>query len=387
MLRSMPSTIVKLCSGDARAWRVNQPVWLDEDGTVSRAVLPEEQDAISLCLARSQHVDQSFRTELELKKRPSPLQRAGSRKKEPAARVMFAFEVTWVGNRRVVTTYLGHLRYATGREVLSARLLAEHGECILHGPNGKCMGVLRDPLILERPMPTGRRVQWSKNPEQEALEAARRAELEERQNARRGRRASIAGASRKVELPALYSPEKCPNDCRGIRSGQAWATPKGAEPPGDNEHHPVCMHAEAWASTLVPSSARMVLYDLDSSRVMRDALPSEVEEASKAKENTGVSQVQLQGRIFAVLSAEDAETAAREARGEESPGSGSPAALGEASAAPSVEAAPPPPRGREDWPMLDSLRPQLSGRHVQKRDHISAADYLRHSSASAGGAG
>lgn len=413
----MPSTIVKLCSGDARAWRVNQPIWLDEQGRVERAVLPEEQLAISTCLARTARVEQSFQQELELKK-PHAQGRPPQRLRQPVQKATFAFEVLWVGNRRTVNVYLGHLRYATGREVLSARLLADHGEAILHGPNGKCMGVLRDPFVLEREPNRGKRVQRSVNPEEQAQIAARQEELrqleEQRQARLRQRQPSRShtkplrrlAPERVVAAPAVRAipPEKCPNDCRGYRGGGAWVIPKDAPPIGERDHNTLCMHAVAWKAAQKPQRERMVIYDLDTSTVMREAIPSEVAEAEQAKQKTGVSQVQLQNRVFAVLREEDARAAALEARGED-PTQAAPSpdyATSEASASPSSsdvldDAEPeddpvsePPDEGDEDaavaapdakeqergsWPTLDEIAPSLSGRR-SSRSSVTAGDYL-----------
>lgn len=312
----MPSTIVKLCSSDARAWRQNQPVWLDESGAIERAVLPEEQLAISTCLARNQHVRQSFRQELVVSKKLPP-GRNRLKDKTPVQKALFAFEVLYVGTRRVVTVFLGHLRYAVGREVLTARLLADHGECVLHGMNGKCIGVLRDPFITQRPPVMGPRVQWSKDPEAEAKQAEQEALLKARESSRHTvTHQRRLGASSKKRV---YSPEQCPNDCRGYGGGGAWAVAKTAPALAPHEHHPVCMHAAAWSQTQEPAGERFVLYDLETSTIMRAAEPSEVERALEARQNQGVAQVQLQDRIFAVLTEADARQAAREARGENEP--------------------------------------------------------------------
>ena len=224
----------------------------------------------------------------------------------PAATLDCEFEVSIVGKERVVTVYTGKLRYSTGREVLAARLLADHGECVLHGRNGKCMAVLRDPLIAERVPVQGRRVQFSRNPgdEQAAVDLA----------------ASVASVNQRVKRSGqqgpIYSPDQCPNDCRGRRGGGEWAIAKGTAAPADDEHHPVCKFAPAWASTLSPTSTRAVLYDLELGVVAREAIESEVLESQQARSLTGIGQVTVQGRLYAVLSAEEAEQASREAHGE-----------------------------------------------------------------------
>lgn len=320
----MPSTIVKLAASDARAWAHNQPVWLTQDGTVERAVTLAEQFALSQALKRTSEQQQSFRMRLPLEDvvtsaqhgiqvRRKNLRRGVRATPSDVTPVMeCAFEVVNVGTRRVVTVWNGHLRYATGREVLAARLLADHGECVLHGRNGKCIGVLRDPLVHERSPNYGRRVQYSRNPEDVA-----RAEEELRHRRKHGvspvKRKPLP-SRRKVE--ALHPPEQCPNDCRGIVSGQAWALAKDAVPPTDNEHHPVCQFAAAWKATLTPPETTSVLYDLERSKVARTAMPEEIAEADAAEKTTTMRNITVADRLYAVLPRDQAEQAEREARGE-----------------------------------------------------------------------
>jgi hypothetical protein len=315
----MPSTIVKLCSSDARAWAHNQPLWVNESGEVARPVTRQEQQAISRALERSRSIQQSFRLSIPLldvqhsgrsqHRARMPAVRALAPSLVPPAKLDCEFEVSIVGKERVVTVYSGKLRYSTGREVLAARLLADHGECVLHGRNGKCMAVLRDPLIAERVPVQGRRVQFSRNPgdEQAAVDLA----------------ASVASVNQRVKRSGkqgpIYSPDQCPNDCRGRRGGGEWAIAKGTTPPADDEHHPVCKFAPAWAATLSQTSTRAVLYDLELGVVAREAVESEVLEAQQARSLTGIGQVTVQGRLYAVLSSEEGDQASREAHGDTTP--------------------------------------------------------------------
>lgn len=305
----MPSTIVKLSSSDARAWAHNQPVWLDEGGDIARPVTRQEQHAISRAVARTGNIDQSFRLTLQLL--DITANRRNTQPTQNAQKLDCAFEVSHVGQKRIVTVYAGKLRYALGREVLAARLLADHGESVLHGRNGKCIAVLRDPLINERPPVTGRRVQWSRNPadaaEAEAKQLNRRV-APVRQRVTKGR---PMGAR-----PTLYSPKNCPNDCRGLRGGGEWALAKAARPPTADEHHPVCKHANAWAETLEGVATNAVLYDLELGRVARAAMPNEVEEAEVVRVRTGISQITVAGRLFAVLPTDEARIASAEAHGQ-----------------------------------------------------------------------
>jgi hypothetical protein len=285
----------------------------------ARPVTRQEQQAISRALERSRSIQQSFRLSIPLldvqhsgrsqHRARMPAVRALAPSLVPPAKLDCEFEVSIVGKERVVTVYSGKLRYSTGREVLAARLLADHGECVLHGRNGKCMAVLRDPLIAERVPVQGRRVQFSRNPgdEQAAVDLA----------------ASVASVNQRVKRSGkqgpIYSPDQCPNDCRGRRGGGEWAIAKGTTPPADDEHHPVCKFAPAWAATLSQTSTRAVLYDLELGVVAREAVESEVLEAQQARSLTGIGQVTVQGRLYAVLSSEEGDQASREAHGDTTP--------------------------------------------------------------------
>jgi hypothetical protein len=301
----MPSTIVKLCSSDARAWAHNQPVWIEENGEVARPVTRAEQHAISRALERSARVSQSFREQLPLLPpgRSSLPRNLTAKEKAQVPKLDCAFQVQQVGKKRVVTVFTGTLRYVTGRELLAARLLADHGESILHGRNGKQIAVLRDPFINERePREPGPRVQFSRDPH--ASEAPKTiAKTPPPRNVQHGAQAR--------------SPAQCPNDCRGKRGGNEWSLSKDAIPPSENEHHPMCNFAPAWARTLTPHETGWVIYDFERAEIAREASAAEVAEANKRLNELGVAQVTISERVFGVLTQAEAEQAMREARGED----------------------------------------------------------------------
>lgn len=380
-----------------------------------RNVSRDEQHAIGKALERTRKANLSFRMDLALlpatplnrSMNQGSIRRGATPVRAPTVgvvpeRLSCAFEVSYIGAKRVVTVFNGRNRYATGREVLAARLLADHGECVLHGRNGKCIGVLRDPLIAERPPVTGRRVQWSRNPA-DTVEGERRM------------LASVSPAQRRIKMARhagsqspTYSPHQCPNDCRGLRDGQPWALAKGAVPPTEHEHHPVCKYAPAWAATLAPAETSEVLYDLELSTVARPAEPSEVQEAALAEKTTGMRQVTVAGRVYAVLSAVDAKRASLEARGE------APDAIDRAIStgsdidfsgedtgpdldpdidaqldgesdtadlvrAPVITTGPSTEADRESWPTLDATGYSSVAEQNRKRAEVTARDYLARS--------
>lgn len=377
----MPSTIVKLCSSDARAWAHNQPLWLHQNGETARPVTREEQHAISRTLERTRDRQSSFRVDLPLhavvagrhgtgvRSMPSQGRPLPSKTAPGAPEIMkAAFEVSYVGKSRTVTVWNGDLRYAQGRDVLRARLLADHGECVLHGLNGKCMAVLRDPFVADRAPREGRRVQRSVNPADQARVAASPVAA-----------VRHSGQSLSGKEP-VRSPELCPNDCRGRRGGGEWALAKGARPPTENEHHPICKFAAAWAETLPALSSGEILYDLELGTVARPAMPNEIEEADAVEKRTGVRQVTVGGRLFAVLPREEAQQAAREARGEGTeepspievsatfPDTGVEPALAELTVSEGVST----PEDRASWPSLDGATADT----YKQRAEVTAATYL-----------
>lgn len=125
---------------------------------------------------------------------------------------------------------------------------------------------------------------------------------------------------RTIRQPATaraYSPDNCPNNCRGRKGGQAWSLAKDAIPPTEHQHHPVCQYARAWNATLSLPETTSVLYDLELGRVARSAMPEEIAEADAAERTTTMRNITVAGRLFAVLNRGDADLAEREARGEE----------------------------------------------------------------------
>lgn len=390
----MPSTIVKLCSSDARAWAHNQPLWFRQDGSIERAVSRAEQFALSRALERTKDQKRSFRLELKIHEVTRPPSGYGNRRtvmgqstvpsQTDVPVMQCAFEVSMVGRRRVVTIWNGDLRYGTSRESLRARLLADHGECVLHGRNGKAMGVLRDPFVRDRPRNTGRRVQLSRNPNDPPP----------------GQRAPVVASMQRTARPRvshpsrpLYSPLQCPNDCRGQRGGGEWALAKGTRPPTSEEHHPICKFAAAWAETLESATTGYVLYDLELSTVARAAEDIEVREADQVEARMGIRQITVAGKLFAVLKADDAGQAEKDARGDTvSESDAVPAAplllLDEsqeiARSAPSEAAvlfselddaaATSTPAERADWPDFETL--SRTPDEYRQRAEVTAASYL-----------
>lgn len=97
----------------------------------------------------------------------------------------------------------------------------------------------------------------------------------------------------------VYSPDTCPHDCIGRRCGIAWPAPTGREMV-EGQHHPLCEFAEGWRSKS-REGTRMMLFDLQSHRPIREASPAECAKAGVAEKNTGLPTIEVAGAFYAVL--------------------------------------------------------------------------------------
>lgn len=143
----MPRT-VKLTSADARAWRENCAQWVSPKGFVLRAVTPEEEKALFPALERVKQFKVSGVCNVEAVYKVADPATGGVREQRVPMEVMV--RVTKTGrdqNSFLYDLFVNGNRYVKGRDVLRSRILEKHGECILQGPNGKQLTVLRDPTV------------------------------------------------------------------------------------------------------------------------------------------------------------------------------------------------------------------------------------------------
>lgn len=143
----MPRT-VKLTSADARAWRENRAQWVSPKGFVLRAVTPEEEKAVFPALEQVKRFKQSGTCNVEaIYKTQNPESGAVTEQKVPMQVVVRTTRTGREEGSFLFDLFVNGNRYVKGREVLRSRILDKHGECILQGPNGKQICVLRDPRI------------------------------------------------------------------------------------------------------------------------------------------------------------------------------------------------------------------------------------------------
>lgn len=143
----MPRT-VKLTSADARAWRENRAQWVNPKGYVLRAVTPEEEKAVFPALKRVEQFKQSGKCNVEaVYKVQDPATNQLVEQRVPMEVVVRVTKTGRDANAFLYDLFVNGNRYVKGRDVLRSRILEKHGECILQGPNGKQICVLRDPRV------------------------------------------------------------------------------------------------------------------------------------------------------------------------------------------------------------------------------------------------
>lgn len=141
----MPNT-VKLSNADARAWRANKAQWVSPEGVVLRAVTPEEEKALFPLVERAKHMGKSSRSQVTAVYRYEDPD-TGVISEQPV-NMEAVFKVIQTGRQqtdRLLHVFVNGYRYVKGREIIEKRLLATHGECSIHGRNGKRLRVVRDP--------------------------------------------------------------------------------------------------------------------------------------------------------------------------------------------------------------------------------------------------
>ena len=143
----MPSS-VKLTTAEYRAWRVNKAQWVNPEGYVLRAVTPEEERALFPAVERTKQIGKTQAYNLSVVyKHEDP---DTGRETESKTAMEAIVRITPTGRERhnyIADVFVNGCRYVKGREIIEKRMLATHGECNLHGPNGKRLRVIRNPTV------------------------------------------------------------------------------------------------------------------------------------------------------------------------------------------------------------------------------------------------
>lgn len=313
--------IVKLSKKDLAEWRENTSHLVDAEGYVKARVDRPLESAIATVArsARSQRKTLSQKVAI------------GAREHT------IVVTVTRTGldsSDLALDTSVDGCRLVTGRQVVAARMLQEHGECQLRAPNNVILKVVRDPSkhrptfkeseqIAPKPEHCPCRAwgaphpdrhyptcQWNRlaPPDERALtdevpEAEARLLPTEALPGLRARgplAAATAPIAARVDPravvaqpPALDAPETCRNGCLD------WATPKGFPIP-KGQHHPTCEFAKAWAIKTTREVPRW-LVDLHTGLRVRLATDSEVGQGEVAAQRTGSPIIHVDDTPYAVI--------------------------------------------------------------------------------------
>lgn len=246
----------------------------------------------------------------------------------------------------------GH-RIVTGRDVVCARKLQEHGECQLRMPNGVILKVVRNPAlhrptfldsqkmapapdlcpcahwgnphpgrhyptcVHNRHAPPHEQALSPHIPEQEAraLPTEAFASLAQRPGPVTPApvlAAKVAPAAVPTAPSDVDSPETCRNGCLD------WATPRGV-PIAPGHHHPTCQFARAWAQKVSKETPRW-LVDIHTGERVRRATDQEIGESDVVAQRTGAPILHIEERAYAVITeAELVEAGAMDAAGRTTP--------------------------------------------------------------------
>jgi hypothetical protein len=297
---------VRLSPVDARTWRENRHVLLDEQGAKVREVSNSEARLISELRKKALHT-----------RKPVSAEHLGDGKD---ASTKITVTPTLFKRSYITKVDVGGFGVTTGREYFMSQVLAAYGECQLRRHTGQFLITVRDPNK-PRPMKGG----GGRAPHPETCQCKpwgaehpgrhhmicewnAQAPLDQRAieeestpvvptsvqigkpsiltggkpmpvsgkpsllSAGAGARSILAtpAAPPAPEMKKVWSPADCPNDCG------AWAgTARG-------EHHAICEHREAWGASQI-TGEQMFLVSLITGQASRPATVDEIKEADGEK--------------------------------------------------------------------------------------------------------
>lgn len=228
----------------------------------------------------------------------------------------------------------GH-RVVSGRDVICAQMLAEHGECQLRHSNGVIVKVIRDPGVHRpsfkeslqvaprpehcpcarwgAPHPGHHHVTCPNNrlapPDEQAPStavpedevqllptealSALAARPTVRAHVDRVTAARVSPAAVVSQPKPLDPPDSCRNGCLD------WPTPKGLPIPA-GQHHPTCIFSRDWAVKTAKEIPRWLI-ELHTGQKLRLATDAEIGEAEVTARKTGAPIIHIDERPFAVV--------------------------------------------------------------------------------------
>jgi hypothetical protein len=317
--------VVKLKKEDIVDWRSNVSHLVDEEGHLRAKLERPLENALAQVVrsARSQRKSLSQRVSIG----------SGANVREHTIAVSVTRAGLDANDLSLTPTIDGH-RVVSGRDVVCARMLQEHGECQLRLQNGVILKVVRNPethrpsfaesqQIAPKPEHCPCRTwghphpgthfstcQWNRlAPPAEQAPTDKLAEEEVRMlptEAFAGLRprvpvvpqtnpiaARVDPRAVVTEAAQLDAPESCRNACL------EWATPPGY-PIAPGQHHPTCNFYKGWMLKTAREIPRW-LVDLRTGEKVRIATDGEIGEADIAAQRTGSPLIHIEEVQYAVV--------------------------------------------------------------------------------------
>ncbi len=308
--------IIRMTHKAITAWRDNVPHLVAASGKLVRTMTAYEDKAVAAVTRQARYKGKSLEAEVVV----------GDKTLKVEARI------TRTGRGEgeyTCETFVDGLRHVSGREVIAAQLLKEHGECQLRHPNGNVVKVIRDPgknrpsfkeSLQTAPRPENCQcLSWGRAhpgthyatcpwnrlapPDEQAVAAPTDEELAHLPLEALPSLARSAGDRVTVQTPdarqvvaepePLDSPDECRNGCR------QWALPPG-KTLEDGQHHPICFFYHKWkvkTSNAIPFS----LVDLRSGQKVRPASDEERGQGEINQKKTGAPIIHVDEVPYAVL--------------------------------------------------------------------------------------
>lgn len=309
---------VRLSSAEARAWRQNAVQLVDEKGSAITALSPEAEAVRHRFEQRSRAEAVNSPNTFRGLKEEIEFDEVGPDGKKRSRKLTFETKVKRTDSTHregyVMTMFIEGYQCLKTREVMSKRLFARHGECMIQGINGKMLKIVRDPAVAASRKP-GKVASGRLAPTPENCPCKDWGEPHPGKHHHVCEWNGIAPAGERgaapdeaavplvvdtkdelfVEAPPkdvkIPSPEEC--ECSG------WP---GTPTPG--EHRPICQFKTAWENR---SKERYFIVSMSDGDVVREATQEEQAKAEIEEKRSGMATVSLAGVLYTVMLESDIE--------------------------------------------------------------------------------
>jgi hypothetical protein len=317
--------IVKLPNSVLQDWRLNVSHLVDEGGHLVSQLDRPLENALSTVTRSARSQRKSVTQKISIG--------SGATQREHVIAVAVTRAGVNADDLALAPTIDGH-RVVSGREVIAAKMLQEHGECQLRGPNNVIIKVVRDPRVHRPTLAESQQIapkpdhcpcknwgsphpgthystcQWNRlAPPDERAPTDKIAEEEVRllpTEAFEGLKprapvvpqtnpiaAKVDPRAVVVQAVQLDAPDSCRNECL------LWATPKGF-PIAQGQHHPTCSFYKPWMLKTSREIPRW-LVDLHTGEKVRVASDAEIGEADITAGRTGSPIIHVENVPYAVI--------------------------------------------------------------------------------------